>query len=113
MSVLAEAGFSTAIFGPAWTHEHFSTAGYALSTAERVEHAMWLGQLLPSNLGCDCHRGRPHHTREYVGTPIVNHAREFPAGSAHFFETDFVRAFQQVAHSGNLVNPPSSLMTIN
>ena len=49
MSVLAEAGFSTAIFGPAWTHEHFSTAGYALSTAERVEHAMWLGQLFPTS----------------------------------------------------------------
>ena len=114
MSVLAEAGFSTAIFGPAWTHEHFSTsAGRAASTAECVEQAMWLGKLLPSDLGCDCHERQPHQTHEYVGAPIVDHAREFPAGSAHFFETDFGSAFQRVANSGGHVSPHSPSRTIH
>ena len=83
-----------------------------MSTAERVERAMWLGNLLPFELGCHCHEGRPHHTREYSGNPIVDHACEFPAGSAYFFETDFNRAFQQVPHLEAQVSPPSPLMTV-
>ena len=73
---------------------------------------MWLGELLPSDLVCDCH-GLPHQTREYVGTPIVNHAREFPAGSSTFFETDFDKAFQRVADSEAQVSPCFRSMTIN
>ena len=74
---------------------------------------MWLGSLLPADLGCDCHQGRPHHTQEYIESPIVHHAREFPAGSADFFETDFSTAFQQVARSEAQVSPPSPSMTVN
>ena len=65
---------------------------------------MWLGELLESDLGCDCH-GLPHQTREYVGTSIVNHAREFPAGSSYFFETDFGKAFHRVTDSEAQVSP--------
>ena len=83
-----------------------------MSTAERVERAMWLGALLPFDLGCDCHQGRPHHTREYIGTPIVDRACEFPAGSAYFFETDFNRAFQQGPLTEDQVSYPSPLMTV-
>lgn len=68
---------------------------------------MWEGQRLPFELGCDCHKGRPHHTQEYVRTPIVANAREFPAGSKHFFETDFHRAFERVAHGQVEVIPPT------
>lgn len=81
--------------------------------AERVEHAMWLGKLLPSDLGCDCHEGLPHHTRGYIGTPIVSHAREFPVGSTQFFETDFNGAFQRVANSEAQVSPHFPSMTVN
>lgn len=89
------------------------SAGPALSMAEQVEHAMWLGKLLTSDLGCDCHEGLPHQTREYVGNPIVSHAREFPAGSAQFFETDFNGAFQRVANSEAQVSPRFPSMTVN
>ena len=68
---------------------------------------MWQGERLPFELGCDCRQGRPHHTQYYVRTPIVDHAREFPAGSAHFFETDFHRAFERVAHPQVKVSPPT------
>lgn len=71
---------------------------------------MWLGKPLPADLGCDCHERLPHQIR---GTPIVKHAREFPTGSAYFFETDFSGAFQQVPDSGANVSPPFPSMTID
>ena len=74
---------------------------------------MWLGKLLPSELGCDCRGALPHHTREYVRSPIVNHAREFPAGSACFFQTDFKRAFEWVADSGAQVSHRSLSLMID
>lgn len=71
---------------------------------------MWLGKLLPPDLGCDCYKRLPHETR---GIPIVKHAREFPAGSAHFFESDFSGAFQRVPDPEAHVSPHVPSMTIN
>lgn len=73
---------------------------------------MWLGELLASDLVCDC-QGLPHQTREYVGAPIVKDACEFPAGSSNFFETDFDKAFQRVADSEAQVSPCFRSMTTN
>ena len=58
-----------------------------------------MGTVLPDVLRCDCHFGKPHHTHEYLLHPIVNHAHEFPAGSLHFLETNFNRAFRSQSHS--------------
>ena len=95
MSVLAKHGFSTAIFGGAWSHEHFTTiqVDAQISIAEAVKYSMWEGKSLPTELGCDCLKGRPHHTSEYTSNPIVASACEMPAGSLLFFETDFQGAF--------------------
>ena len=99
MRSLAEHGFSTAIFGPAWAHEHFSTSadgtygGAENSIAKAVDRSMWKGVLLPKELGCDCRKGRPHHNQYYTLEPIVKSACEYPAGSNSFLETDFGQAF--------------------
>lgn len=98
LSVLAERGFSTAIFAPAWTHEHFSITSHrstSTTKAESVEQAMWEGRPLPTELGCDCKEGKPHHTSLYQANPILGNAREYPAGSATFFETEFQGAFKE------------------
>lgn len=67
---------------------------------------MWHGTALPDELGCDCPVGRPHHTPEYISNPVVMHAREFPAGSSLFFETDFQGSFERIT---NLESRVSSL----
>lgn len=97
LSVLAERGFSTAIFGPAWTHEHFPlfSSPSESSDAESVQRSMWEGWPLPAELGCDCREGMPHHTNFYQANPILAYAREFPVGSATFFETDFQGTFER------------------
>lgn len=53
---------------------------------------MWEGQSLPETLECDCKPGDPHHKRGYKEHPICRGARESPAGSSHFLETDFQQA---------------------
>ncbi len=97
MSVLADRGFSTAIFGPAWTHEHFSSSSSPSesSDAESVQRSMWEGWPLPAELSCDCCEGMPHHTSFYQANPILAYAREYPVGSATFLETDFQETFER------------------
>ena len=94
MQTLADAGVSTAIFAPAWTHEHFSAELNGLeSISDKVNQSMWEGCTLPEQLLCDC-KGRPHHTPSYQLHPILNSSIHYPAGSADFFYTDFSPAFQ-------------------
>lgn len=101
--MLAKESFSTAIFSPAWTFEHFSTSpanAYGpqediQSMAKAVDRCMWEGCSLPDNLCCDCRRGKPHHASDYESNPIVKSASEFPAGSAWYLHTDFTRAFKK------------------
>lgn len=110
---LATEGFSTAIFGPAWTYEHFPTSalvdplhGYKISLAKAVDMSMWEGSDLPEELNCDCHGEGTHHTNDYRPNPIVNHACEFPAGTASFLETNFIRAFERKEAEGSDVCIP-------
>ena len=95
MRTLAGDGFSTAIFGPAWTYEHFSTFpnGNTMPIAKAVHRSMWEGFALPEELNCDCHKDRAHHSTDYRSNPIVNSARQYPAGSSLFLETNFSPAF--------------------
>ena len=103
MKTLANNHFSTAVFGPAWSFEHFSTVvgsasskkEPALSTAEAVDEAMWFGEQLPQDLHCNCEQGTPHHTALYGANPITASAQGYPAGSCNFFFTDFTQAFLQ------------------
>ena len=60
--------------------------------AEKVEHSMWEGTCLPELLLCDC-KGNPHHRSAYRNMPIMKSAREYPAGSSMFLETNFQQAF--------------------
>ena len=111
--MLAEHGFSAAIFAPAWTHEHFSTLSNGeIPKAEVVEHAIWEGNNLQYELGCDCREGRPHHTLEYKSNPIVRFARESPAGSFFLLETNFERAFTQHSTSEDQVLFPRIMRKI-
>ena len=111
---LAENDFSTAIFAPAWTHEHFSTASHE-SIAASVERSMWEGLSLPSDLHCECTKGKPHHTLEYRSYPLVRSAREYPVGSSVFFSTDFRPAIpladdgQYLSHLGSQAVQPHIL----
>lgn len=67
----------------------------AESVALAVDRAMWEGMRLPNNLQCDCKKGHPHHALGYRGTPITSAAREHPAGSSSFLETNFEQAFRR------------------
>lgn len=104
--MLADAGFSTALFAPAWTFEHFATTPSSeasdpqgpRSIAKAVDLGMWEGVSLPENLKCDCREGKPHHTSQYRQNPIVDNATEYAAGSSTYFYTDFTRAFNQDSH---------------
>lgn len=50
--LLANQGFSTAIFGPAWTHEHFPKGSlHGEPMAQAVQRSMWEGASLPQELG--------------------------------------------------------------
>lgn len=107
MSILSGSGFSTAMFAPAWPYEHFDTSPSAKfgcedgpSIADRVDQSMWTGAPLPDELSCDCHKGRPHHTKFYQDHPVTRYAQEYPAGSSHFFETNFAPAFQPLLGQG-------------
>ncbi|KAL9124224.1 MAG: hypothetical protein Q9217_006423 [Psora testacea] len=93
VKTLAEHGFSAAVFGPAWTYEHFPISDTNGNIADSVDKAMWEGNTLPEELGCDCKDGRPHHRPEYQSFPIVQGAHEFAAGSSCFLESDFQAPF--------------------
>ena len=119
-NVLAGNGFSAAIFAPGWPYEHFSKSVEAPgsrrkplgseveapeselkrseSEAEAVERSMWEGKPLPEGLECSCKKGQPHDRGGYKTHPILNTAREYPAGSASFLETDFQQAFARSLH---------------
>ena len=56
---------------------------------------MWKGSNLPNDLDCDCKYGKPHHTDLYQENAITKYAREFPAGTSMFFQTDFQQAFEE------------------
>lgn len=106
MSVLSESGFSTAVFAPAWAYEHFPRSTSALlgskertSIASQVDESLWTGVPLPEQLTCDC-KGRPHHTEYYRNHYITRYAQQYPAGSSHFFETNFAQAFQPLSVKG-------------
>ena len=71
------------------------------SKAASVEDSMWKGSRLPDDVGCDCSFGRPHHTDVYEANAILKYAREFPAGSSRFFQTDFQQAFE-IAQVGGI-----------
>lgn len=100
VNALANLNFSTAIFAPGWTFEHFREgtvqsdhARKAPQAGRLVEQTMWEGAKLPTNLQCNCTKGIEQHRLYFQNHPIVRHAREYPAGSATYFETDFNRAF--------------------
>ena len=83
---LASLNLSAGIFAPAWAFEHFPGHG------QELESAMWEGTPLPEDLTCSCGGCKVRHAAT-ESSAIVRHAREFPAGSEHFFFTDFGRAF--------------------
>ena len=101
--VLADRGFSAAIFAPAWTFEHFLTLPSEvdldleepLSMAKAVDRSMWEGFSLPAILHCDCLQGKPHENDCYRVSPIIDNATEHPAGSSSYLHSDFARAFRQ------------------
>lgn len=103
MGVLAKGRYSTAIFAPAWSYEHFPTSVPAstaclqgmTSIAKAVDRSVWEGFALPENLCCDCRQGRPHHDGDYQNTPIVASSREYPVGSSCYLHTDFSQAFKR------------------
>ena len=93
MRTLADAGVSTAIFAPAWTHEHFSVKLNGLmSTADEVSRSLWEGVPLPNGLKCDC-KGTAHYSPAYQSNAILDSAVEYPAGSLNYFYSDFSSAF--------------------
>ena len=101
MRKLANNGFSSAIFAPGWPYEHFSTSlEEDESQAEDTDRAMWEGTALPENLDCDCAKSKPHDIAGYKQNAICTAAREFPAGSHCFLETDFRRPFLCKSKSG-------------
>lgn len=98
---LAQTSFSATVFAPAWTYEHFATSlpiesecRRGASIASQVDRSMWEGFTLPKDLGCDCHKGKPHHTPEYQNCAIIDWVMEYPAGSGSFLQTDFAQPFR-------------------
>jgi hypothetical protein len=61
---------------------------------------MWTGAALPETLHCDCASKNRHSIAGYMDYPILQSAREFPAGSDAFFYTDFTQAFEAVTGPG-------------
>lgn len=53
---LAQEGFSAALFGPAWTYEHFSGA-----RGRQMDQVMWDGQALPDEVDCSCEETHQTH----------------------------------------------------
>lgn len=87
---LAGLGLSVGVFAPAWSFEHFPGHG------RTMERAMWEGSELPDLVSCDCGDCQVRH-RPNENFAILKYAREFPAGSDRFFQTDFSRAFSKHA----------------
>ena len=98
VEILAEHGFSAAMFGPAWPYEHFSNAKGDGRIAELVDKSMWEGDMLPDELHCECKDDRPHHQSQYRSSSIAQAAREFPAGSESYFISDFRRPFEFIVN---------------
>lgn len=116
INALANLNFSTAIFAPGWTFEHFrggtdrsDHAQGAPQAGRLVEQTMWEGAKLSEDLQCDCTKGMQQHKLDFQNHPIVRHAQEFPAGSGTYFETDFKRAFSVGRQSEQAVCTPFSL----
>jgi len=82
---LAKLGFSAGLFAPAWAVEH---EYYSEGVPCALERAMWTGQALQNNEGCDCDPGT-HDTSYYQDHPITSSALESHVGSNDFFFTDF------------------------
>ncbi|KAF2084673.1 glycoside hydrolase family 85 protein, partial [Saccharata proteae CBS 121410] len=82
---LSGLGFSTGIFAPAWTYEHFPGHGAAM------ERCMWEGDALSDDITCGCRSASQHPTN--TDNPITSSACWYPAGSPTFFYTNFSRAF--------------------
>lgn len=85
---LAELGFSSGIFAPGWSFEHFPGNG------KLVEKAIWEGGPMPTETECSCGDYNNRHKQNWQDA-IVLSAREFSAGSRSFFFTDFSGAFQK------------------
>lgn len=73
------------------------------SIAKAVDRSVWEGAALPDNLGCDCKKGRPHHTAYYLLNSISEHGAESPAGSQSYFDTDFSRAFGHLLQDNEVI----------
>ena len=58
---------------------------------------------MPDEVGCDCHKGKPHHTKSYSSNPITRYACEFPRGSSDFFESDFTWASMKFSDADDKV----------
>jgi len=89
-------GFSAGLFAPAWANEHeYRSDG----VSNALESAMWAGQALRNEKGCDCDPGT-HATIYYKDWPVTLSALESPVGSSDFFCTDFrssvIRESEQV-----------------
>ncbi|KAI5195186.1 hypothetical protein E4T39_08316 [Aureobasidium subglaciale] len=94
---LAEVGLSAGIFAPAWPYEHFTS----LSDSQDVERSMWTGSALPKSLNCECASKSCHFVEGYRAHPILEKAREHPAGSNTFFYSDFTQAFTKYSGHGS------------
>ncbi|KAI9877757.1 MAG: hypothetical protein M1830_002922 [Pleopsidium flavum] len=98
VNTLANFNFSTAIFAPAWTFEHFwgmtKDSEHAPPPGRLVEQYLWEGAELPKDIQCYCKKGITQHTMEFKNYPLLRHGREYAAGSSTFFETAFKRAYQ-------------------
>ena len=99
---LAEDGFSAAVLAPAWAFEHFPAA-----TSQQVDKAVWEGTKLDLDLGCNCRHGKPHQIDKYRAHPLAHCAKQSPAGTEHFFESDFRIPFEsvQTATKAHIVRP--------
>ena len=112
MKLLKEKGYSKAVFGPAWTYEHFSTgtsASTSQSMAKAVDKSLWEGATLPKDLGCDCTKGKPHHTARYQLNSISVHSSEYPAGSSTYLHTEFAQPFTALGSQHHQYSPSGSL----
>lgn len=84
---LAGIEFSAGIFAPAWTYEHFPQHGATL------KKAIWDGTDIPGGLNCSCPNGLQKNHPNNKDSPVIHSGCSHPAGSSHFFFTDFARPF--------------------
>ncbi|KAG9195773.1 mannosyl-glycoprotein endo-beta-N-acetylglucosaminidase [Alternaria panax] len=83
---MADYGLAAGIFAPAWSFEHFP------GHERDVERMIWEGTKLLEGIECSCGDCKFWHPQNREWS-ILRTARERPAGSEHFFYTDFSRAF--------------------